>query len=146
LQLTYHTDYALRMLIYLVARPGQTVSTREIAAFYGVSVHHLVKVAKSLTQAGWLVGTRGIGGGIRMADHTPDTSVGEIIRHTESTDLVECFNPLTNTCPINGSCDLKPMLYQARQAFFTVLDAYKVKDLARQGMTDRPELVPPASQ
>ncbi len=131
MQLTYHTDYALRMLIYLVSKPGQTVSTREVAEHYGISLHHLIKVAKSLTQGGYLEATRGIGGGVALAAHTKNTSVGEIVRYTENTDLVECFDPKTNTCPIIRGCHLKPILYQARQAFFDVLDAFTVNDLAK---------------
>lgn len=130
--LTYHTDYALRLLIYLLRHPDRTVSTREMADFYGVSLNHLVKVAKSLTQAGWLVSTRGIGGGLMLAAHTSGTKVGDIVRHTENTDLVECFQPKTNTCPIHQGCDLKPILFQARKAFFDVLDAFTVQDLARR--------------
>jgi len=57
-QLNYHTDYALRVLTYLAVRPGRRVSTREMAEFYGISLHHLTKVAKFLSQRGWLVTTR----------------------------------------------------------------------------------------
>lgn len=130
MQLTYHTDYALRVLIYLMSRPGQKVTTREMAEFYGVSLNHLTKVAKALTRAGWLVTARGAGGGVMLAPHTPDTRLGEIVRLTESGDLVECFSPPTNTCPIAGACHLKPVLYKARKAFFDVLDAHTVRDLA----------------
>jgi len=129
-QLTYHTDYALRVLIYLLPRPGQTVSTREMAEFYGISLNHLIKVTKSLTQAGWLISSRGVGGGVMLAAHTPDVKVGEVVRHTENTALVECFQLETNTCPIHIGCQLKPILHQARQAFFSVLDSYTVRDLA----------------
>ena len=129
MQLTYHTDYALRVLIYLLARPGQTVSTREMAEFYGVSLNHLIKVTQSLTQGGWLVSTRGVGGGVMLAAHTPSVSIGEIVRYTENTDLVECFQP-RNTCPIHRACRLKPILYQAKQAFFEVLDSHRIKDLS----------------
>lgn len=130
MQLTYHTDYALRVLIYLVSRPGQKVTTREMAEFYGVSLNHLTKVAKALTRSGWLVATRGGGGGLMLAPHTPDAKVGEIVRLTEHQTIVECFEPATNTCPIIKSCHLKSILYQARRAFFDVLDSHTVKDLA----------------
>ncbi|WP_038172734.1 Rrf2 family transcriptional regulator [Verrucomicrobium sp. BvORR106] len=131
MQLTYHTDYALRLLIYLLSHPDRTVSTREMAEFYGVSLNHLVKVAKSLTRGGWLISSRGVGGGVMLAKHTPDTKVGDIVRYTENTDIVECFQPKTNTCPIHRNCDLKPILFQARRAFFDVLDSFTVRDLAR---------------
>jgi len=130
-QLTYHTDYALRLLIYLVARPGQTVGTREIAEHYGISPDHLIKVAKSLTRAGWLVSSRGVGGGVRLAERTPSTPIGDIVRHTENTPLVECFHLETNTCPIHRGCHLRSILHQAHQAFFDVLDSFTVSDLAK---------------
>lgn len=132
MQLTYHTDYALRVLIYLVSRPAQKVTTRELAAFYGVSLHHLTKVVKALTKAGWVTATRGAGGGLLLARHTPAARLSDIIRQSENCELVECFNPATNTCVINGCCQLKPILLQARSAFFKVLDGYTVQDLARQ--------------
>ncbi len=130
MQLTYHTDYALRILIYMVSRPGQKVTTREMATFYDISLNHLTKVAKSLTKAGWLKSVRGAGGGLMLAAHTPETKVGEIVRFTERGDLVECFVPATNTCPISHACHLKPILFKARQAFFDVLDSCLVKELA----------------
>lgn len=132
MQLTFHTDYALRILIYMVSRPAQKVTTREMAEFYGVSLNHLTKVAKALTKAGWLKTTRGAGGGLMLAAHTAKTSVGEIVRYTESGALVECFVPATNTCPITARCQLKPVLYKARRAFFEVLDSHTVQDLAAE--------------
>ena len=132
MQLTYHTDYALRILIYMMSHPGQKVTTREMAEFYGISLNHLAKVAKALTKAGWLTTSRGTGGGLQLAAHTPGTKVGEIVRYTESRDLVECFTPSTNTCPITKGCQLKPLLFRAQRAFFDVLDAQTVKDLATE--------------
>ena len=132
MQLTTHTDYALRLLIYLMSQDARKVSTREVADAYGISLHHLTKVAKSLTKAGWLISAKGGGGGLMLAPHTPETRIGEIVRHTEFTrDIAECFDPSTNTCPITRICHLKPVLYRARRAFFEVLDAVTVRDIAR---------------
>ena len=132
MQLSLQTDYALRVLIYLMCRPGQRASTREMAGAYGISLHHLTKVAKTLTKQGWLLSARGGGGGLMLAGHTPRVRIGEIVRFFENTDLAECFQPLTNTCPISGVCQLKGILHQARRAFFEVLDSFTVQDLARQ--------------
>lgn len=132
MQLTTHTDYALRLLIYLMSTGTRNVSTREVAEAYGISLNHLTKVAKSLTRAGWLVSAKGGGGGLTLAPHTPETRIGEIVRFTESSwDIAECFNPVGNTCPIMHVCHLKPVLYRARQAFFEVLDTVSVRDVAR---------------
>jgi Rrf2 family nitric oxide-sensitive transcriptional repressor len=59
-------------------------------------------------------------------------------------DLLECFDPVRNTCPIIRSCRLKPMLYRARQAFLEVLDGYTVRDLARSSVERAALNVPPA--
>ena len=132
MQLTTHSDYALRLLIYLMSHPSRKVSTREVADAYGISLHHLTKVAKFLTRAGWLVAARGSGGGLTLAGHTPQTKIGEIVRLTESNcDIAECFTPETNTCPIIGVCRLKPVLYRARKAFFDVLDTVTVQEIAK---------------
>jgi Rrf2 family nitric oxide-sensitive transcriptional repressor len=132
MQLTTHTDYALRLLIYLMTHDTRKVSTREVADAYAISLHHLTKVAKSLTKGGWLLAARGGGGGLTLAPHTPETRIGEIVRYTEfNCDLAECFTPKTNTCPIIAVCHLKPVLYRARKAFFDVLDTVTVRDIAR---------------
>lgn len=132
MQLTTHTDYALRLLLYLMTHPQRKVSTKEVAEAYGISLHHLTKVAKSLTRGGWLIAARGAGGGLELAAHTPATRIGEIVRYTEFTrDLAECFTPQTNTCPITAVCRLKPVLYRAQKAFFDVLDGVTVQEIAR---------------
>jgi Rrf2 family nitric oxide-sensitive transcriptional repressor len=136
-QLTYHTDFSLRILIYMMDRPSQKVTTREMADFYGISLNHLTKVAKAMTKSGWLKATRGAGGGLMLAAHTPDAKVGEIVRLMERADLLECFEPATNTCPIIKGCQLKPLLYQARRAFFDVLDSHTVRELGTMQTTCR---------
>jgi len=133
MQLTLHTDYALRLLIYLLPRLGTPVSTREVADHYGISVNHLVKVAKELTQEGWLVSCRGASGGVMLAEHTAQVKVGDIVRRLENIEVVECFNASTNTCPIARCCRLKPMLLQARDAFLSVLDSFTVEEMALRG-------------
>ena len=42
MQLTLHTDYSLRVLLYLAEHHDRAVSTQEIAEAYGISRHHLV--------------------------------------------------------------------------------------------------------
>ena len=134
MQLTLHTDYALRVLIYLNAHDEQTIPVSEIAARYGISHHHLMKVVQRLSQLGYVQATRGRNGGLRLAKPAASINVGSIVREIEpSLDMAECFNNDSNTCPISPACDLKRMLYEARSAFLAVLDGYHLPDLTRQG-------------
>lgn len=132
MQLTYHTDYALRLLIYLQCNPGRWVSTREIAQSYTISLHHLTKVAKSLTQKKWVITVRGGQGGLMLGPDSASLRVGEIVRYTEGeSDLVECLKEKLNTCPIDAVCRLKPLFYRARKAFFQTLDSMTLEEIAR---------------
>lgn len=130
MQLTYHTDYALRVFIFLMARPHETVSTRAIAEHFAISLNHLIKVTKRMTQLGWLESTRGSGGGVRLSEDALQLRLGDVIRTTENLTLVECFDLSINTCPIHRGCQLKMVLYHAQKAFLDVLNQFTVRDLA----------------
>ena len=131
MHLTTHTDYALRLLIYLQARPKEPASVREVAEAYGISAHHLAKVAQSLSALGWIDSRRGRGGGLTLAKGTPGLGLGQVVRALEPDAMVECHGDHSN-CPIEPACKLKGVLYEAREAFYTALDDYTLADLAKQ--------------
>jgi len=145
MQLTYHTDFSLRLLLYLMARSdGEVVSVGAIASAYGVSSNHLSKVAAELTRLGWLESIRGRGGGLKLLDAARGLSVGDVVRATEhNMALVECMGS-ANTCPITPVCRLKGVLVEARDAFLEVLDSYPLEDMVQdQGELRRLLSIPP---
>jgi len=138
MQLTLFSDYTLRTLIYLGSHPGQTVPAAQIAEAFGASSDHLTKAAKWLSQRGLVTGVRGKAGGLLLSCNPAELRVGKLLRQTEpSVDLLECFNRASNTCPIAPACKLKQALFEAREAFFAVLDQYTVADL----IENRPQLL-----
>lgn len=62
MQLTAHTDYALRVLIYLAINTEKRVTITELADFFGISRNHLVKVVHKLGVKGFVLTVRGKGG------------------------------------------------------------------------------------
>ena len=75
---------------------------------------------------------------MRLAMRPSEINVGWLIRRTEPHfNLVECFDPETNTCPIAPACGLKGLLQRAQQAFLGVLDEYSLDQL----LTRRADLV-----
>ncbi|MBZ2188281.1 Rrf2 family transcriptional regulator [Alcanivorax sp. JB21] len=129
MQLSTHTDYALRSLIYLALQPTQTpVTVQDIARRYGISAHHVAKVAQTLSQHGYVQSLRGRGGGLVLARAPKDIRVGTLVRETENLKLLECFGP-DSTCPIDPACRLKQALKQAHDAFMAVLDGYTLADM-----------------
>ncbi len=136
MQLTQFSDFSLRALIYLAAHPEELTPISRVAEAFGISAHHLTKAAKQLIQLGYVEGVRGRQGGLRLAMEPDEIVIGEVIRKTEPhLDIVECFSPSTNTCPIRGACELENALKQANDAFFKVLDGYTLADLVRRPQT-----------
>ena len=133
MKLTSFTDYSLRVLIYLAARPDQRATVAEIAVAYGIKQNHLTKVVHFLGRQGWLATVRGKGGGLQLAMPPADIGIGAVVRATEGTDLpAECFDAAANTCPIARMCRLKRLLGEAAEAFHAVLDGCTLADLVRQ--------------
>jgi Rrf2 family transcriptional regulator, nitric oxide-sensitive transcriptional repressor len=132
--LTLHADYALRVLLYLAAHPGRVVSTAEVSEAYGISKHHLVRVVQGLGRHGFVEVRPGRSGGVLLARAPSEISVGQVVRHMEPDfNVVECFNPETNTCPITPACGLIGVLGEATRAFLSTLDKYTLEDLLRRG-------------
>lgn len=131
MQLTKHTDYSLRLLIYLaISKQGSTVG--EIAESYGISKNHLVKVAHELVKLGFVEATRGKSGGLRLALPPEQILVSTVVSQMEPhLNLVECFAEPPQACPISGLCNLRHALKKAGDAFMDVLADYTLADLAK---------------
>jgi Rrf2 family nitric oxide-sensitive transcriptional repressor len=130
MRLTVYTDFALRVLIYVAVHPEPMPTIAEIAASYGVSRNHLMKVVYDLGVAGYIETVRGKNGGLRLARAPEAIGLGELVRRTEpDLDLVECFNAANARCAITPACKLRGVLHQAKAAFLAVLDGYTLADL-----------------
>jgi len=124
-RLTRYTDYAMRVLLYLGARPDRLCSIAEVAGAYGVSQNHLMKVVNDLSRAGYVATARGRFGGIRLGRDPAEINVGALVRHSEDGfELVECGH-----CLIAPACGLTGALNEAMAAFMAVLDGYTLADL-----------------
>lgn len=129
MQLTRHTDYALRLLIYLAVHDDEPATVQTVSDAYGISANHMAKVAQTLTQLGYVHSLRGRGGGLLLAVSPGAVNVGRLVRETEQTlALVECFEPEAD-CPIEPACKLKHVLKEAQEAFFESLNGYTLADL-----------------
>jgi Rrf2 family transcriptional regulator, nitric oxide-sensitive transcriptional repressor len=132
MQLTKHTDYALRVLIYLAHRSGELSTIKEIADMYGISENHVMKIVNRLARLGYVDTLRGKGGGLRLARPAERINVGEVVRNTEETlYVVECLaDDYPGDCRLTPTCRLKSVLQHAQAAFFEHLDRFTLKDLA----------------
>ncbi|AOV17388.1 hypothetical protein BJI67_10255 [Acidihalobacter aeolianus] len=131
MHLTQHTDFSLRVLMYLGAMQERLVTIDELAAQLHVARNHLAKIVNRLARLGYVTTLRGKGGGMRLARSPSEIRIGNVVRDTEpGTTLIDCRNP---ACSILGVCGLVDALAQARAAFFGVLDAVTLADLVSDG-------------
>lgn len=130
MRLTTYSDYALRVLIFVAVRPDPLPTIPQIAQSYGISRNHLMKVVHELGQSGYLLTSRGKGGGLRLARPPALIILGDVIRQTEpDMAIMPCFEPIGASCAIAPACKLKKAVREARAAFLAVLDGYSLADL-----------------
>lgn len=132
MRLTVYSDYALRLMMYLGLRKGGSLSTiDDVAAAYGISKAHLMKITHELGRKGLIETIRGRQGGMRLAREASAIRVGDIVRACEPDfALVPCMEAEGgNACVVLPACVLKRALATAAAAFLEVLDGYTLQDL-----------------
>lgn len=122
------TDYSLRTLMYLAARPGrQTVAG--IAEFFQISQTHVGKVVNQLARLGFIRSIRGIGGGLELARSPGEISIGEVVRAVEgNVHLLDCIS-MNEVCIIQNHCKLRTVLDRAERIQFDYLNTVKLSDV-----------------
>lgn len=130
MKLTLFTDYSMRVLLYLGARPDRLCSIGEVAQAYRISQNHLMKVVNQLARSGYIESVRGRAGGIRLGKLPEEINIGGLVRQTEEGfDLVDC-----GSCIVAPACGLTGVLKEALSAFLQVLDRYTLADLLTRRM------------
>jgi len=131
LRLTSYTNYALRTLQIAALRGPALSRVDDVVRVHGMARPHIAKIVHELGRAGYLQTVRGRGGGFRLGRPAEQIIVGDVVRLTEGAlDVVECFNPDTNTCPLIGICKLSRAIQAATRAFMAVLDDLTLADIS----------------
>lgn len=129
MQLTKHTDYAFRVLIYLASMPDDRLATvQEIAERYAISRSHVMKIVQKLAASGLVHAIRGQQGGLRLGQPSAAINLRDVVELMEATLApVNCDDPV---CLIRKSCALKNILFDAQQQFLEQVGRYTLADLA----------------
>lgn len=91
MNLNKSTRYALHAALELALADGRPVTTAQVAARYEIPENVVAKVLQQLVRAGIARGSRGVGGGYRLARPASEVTVQDVI------DLFEPAPPL-DTC------------------------------------------------
>jgi Rrf2 family protein len=128
-------------------RPGQALSSRRMAEFYGLPTAYLSKLLKSLVRAGLLDATTGPRGGFRLARPATDITVLDIVEAVEGrAPMFRCME-IRQRGPVPASkadcrrpCGIAKVMHDAERAWRARLAATTVADLmanASSGSTGR---------
>lgn len=128
MKLTTQTDYALRTLMFLATRSSRA-NVADIAQLFGISVNHIGKVVNLLAREGYIRSTRGVGGGIELAEQPEEISIGAIIACMEADmHLLACVGT-DDSCAIHSFCKLKGVLAEAERVQREYLDGVTLADV-----------------
>jgi len=127
MQLSRHSDYTLRVLMYLAARPDERATLARVAKFYDISHEHLRKVVYGLAKMGYIHTFQGKGGGFELAHAPAKINIGSLLKALENDrPLIDCVGL---SCRLAAACSLNSALSQARDAFFDTLSKFSLADL-----------------
>ena len=133
MRLSLHTDYALRVLMYL-AEANCRAKVAEIAGYFDISRDHVAKVMQRLARLGYIRAIRGAGGGLELAMDPGKVRLGPIIADFEGTmHLLECVGTTEPICCIQSSCRLKQVLAKAQKVQKDYLDGVYLSDVVQVG-------------
>ena len=128
MRLTLHTDYAFRVLMALGRAPLGVISVDDLAREFGVSRHHLMKVAQNLTAGGFVAPLRGRNGGLRLAKPAGEINLKAVAEHMEPDfNIAGCFGG--DDCVFLPQCGLKGVLGQAKSAFLQTLGKHDLASI-----------------
>ena len=127
--LSKFTDYSFRILIYLGHNECKLFTVDELANALNLSSHHIKKIIYKLAKNGYISSSKGRNGGIKLGMSPKDINLGKILQITEENlNLVECLSN-NNTCNLNTSCKLKPIINDALNSFVAEFYKYTLYDI-----------------
>ncbi len=139
MQLTKHTDFAFRILIFLATLKDELTTITTITQRFALSKSHATKIVNKLVHHGWIKSVRGKYGGVCLAVLPKEISVRELVELMEQT--LEPVNCNTPPCALNNVCLLKDILWQAQASYLTHLEKFTIEDLLDRGTTQVLQLI-----
>jgi len=126
--------YALYAVLHLAGEPDRQFSTAEIAESYGISIHHLAKVMRTLVRSGLIESVRGVGGGYRFAGNIRRTTLWDVIHEFESLESdIDTPDELAGSAEIVIS-GLDSVMNEIDALIRATLDSITLKTLLRYGV------------
>jgi Rrf2 family iron-sulfur cluster assembly transcriptional regulator len=133
MELTRKADYAVSVLTELAAHVDDgPMQSKEVAVRRSIPENLVAQIVSMLGKQGWVEGTRGVGGGIRLAADPAQISVLDVVEMVEGPVHVNLCTRSDSACPNESTCPVHPVWVKAEKAFTDVLRTTTIADLAKR--------------
>ena len=134
MEISRTTDYAVRAVLHLAARAGQSrVTAGQIAREQGIPRTYVPKVLQSLARAGIVACSAGRGGGVRLCRAPESLSVLEIVQAMEGPVRLNRCLLRPGECPRDRACPVHRMWARAQNDLLKTLGETTIARLLRPG-------------
>ncbi|HOW85898.1 MAG TPA: Rrf2 family transcriptional regulator [Candidatus Aminicenantes bacterium] len=140
MRLSTRGEYASRAMLELSRRypDGEPVHSREISRAQEIPQRFLEQILLLLKRAGYLKSRKGQRGGYVLSKAPAAITVAEVIRVMDGPLApIDCVSVMAHeACPMEGTCGLRWLWKDVRDAVAEILEATTFDDLVRRS---RPE-------
>ncbi len=126
------SQYALRALSHMAARPHEAILGRDLAHSVEIPANYLSKVLLTLRNAGLVVTSRGAGGGYRLARPADEIHLFDVVELFEEISLTKppCFLGRTRRCSETTPCTAHSSWRSVQAAYLKFLASTSLEGIA----------------
>jgi len=129
MQLTSRTEYAVRAMIDLAKLEGVQATAKEIAKRQDIPPKFLPQIMVDLSRAGLVQGTRGSGGGVRLAVDPAKVTIRRIVDAIEGPMALYACLEEGGICRRQGRCEVQHVWGWAQSRFLKALEDFTLYDI-----------------
>jgi Rrf2 family protein len=133
MEISRRTDYAVRVILDLAARPDkERTSTQDIAERQNIPGPFLAKIISQLALSGLVTTYRGAGGGVSLANPAAEISLLQVIEALDGPVKLNRCVIEPSACPQNSHCPVHHIWVKAQKELTTLLSGTTFDDLAQE--------------
>ncbi|NOX20179.1 MAG: Rrf2 family transcriptional regulator [Nitrospirae bacterium] len=129
MQITRETDYAIRCILYLAGKDGNSAVVGEISRDQAVPRTFAAKIMQKLHKAGLVVSTRGVKGGYTLNRTPEEITLLEIVEAIEGPISINICVIDKNSCERQPHCNVHPVWVEIRDLLVEKLRSYTLDKL-----------------
>ncbi len=144
MQISYKTDYSLKIILYLSGiYPDEIARIQQIADSQDIPRKFLEQVLLLLKKGGFVLSKKGPKGGYFLAKAPEEILVGDVIRFVEGPiHPISCIAPgLEKSCSFASGCVFRDIWVDVETAISGVIDNIHFRDLQEQVLEKQEQMI-----